>query len=217
MTGPASAATLWTDFADSVRAFLSKRAPAGVDADDLLQEVFLHIQKNISSLREADRVNAWVFQIARNALTDSWRGQRRRDQLTDQVSRDAANAEPDEDDRVARAELSRCLAPMVARLDDPYRAAIELTEVEGLSQTDAAKRAGLSVSGMKSRVQRARTQLKAMLLDCCRITSTVAGVSWTTRGATPRHPSAATAALPSHEPIDERSAEALRRDPRLLV
>jgi hypothetical protein len=41
--------------------------------------------------------------------------------------------------------------------------------VHGLTQAEAAKRAGVSVSGMKSRVQRAREQLKAMLLRCCEI------------------------------------------------
>ena len=71
--------------------------------------------------------------------------------------------------RVAEAELAPCLTPMVARLNEPYRQAIELTSVHGLTQAQAAKRAGVSVSGMKSRVQRAREQLKAMLLRCCEV------------------------------------------------
>ena len=58
---------------------------------------------------------------------------------------------------------------MVARLSEPYREAIELTSVHGLTQAEAAKRAGVSISGMKSRVQRAREQLKGMLLRCCEV------------------------------------------------
>jgi len=42
-------------------------------------------------------------------------------------------------------------------------------ELEGLTHQAAAKRLGLSVSGMKSRVQRGRKQLKQMLQDCCLI------------------------------------------------
>ena len=74
-----------------------------------------------------------------------------------------------EDERAAEAELAPCLTPMVAGLAEPYRSAIELTSVHGLTQAEAAKRAGVSVSGMKSRVQRAREQLKTMLLRCCEV------------------------------------------------
>ena len=56
---------------------------------------------------------------------------------------------------------------MVERLSRDYRDAINLVELEGLTQQDAAKRMGISLSGMKSRVQRGRKQLKQMLDDCC--------------------------------------------------
>jgi RNA polymerase sigma-70 factor, ECF subfamily len=58
---------------------------------------------------------------------------------------------------------------MIARLAEPYRAAIELTSLQGLTQADAGRRAGISVSGMKSRVQRGREQLRQMLVTCCQI------------------------------------------------
>jgi RNA polymerase sigma-70 factor (ECF subfamily) len=45
---------------------------------------------------------------------------------------------------------------------------VRWTDVEGLSQADAAKRAGISLSGMKSRVQRGRQRLRALLDECCR-------------------------------------------------
>ena len=71
--------------------------------------------------------------------------------------------------RAAEAELAPCLTGMIARLAEPYRTAIELTSVRGLTQMDAAKVAGISLSGMKSRVQRGREQLRGMLVDCCEI------------------------------------------------
>ena len=78
----------------------------------------------------------------------------------------------DEDDSSStdfREELSRCLAPLARRLPASYRDALVVTEFEGVSQVDAAHALGLSVSGMKSRVQRGREKLKAMLLDCCEV------------------------------------------------
>jgi RNA polymerase sigma-70 factor, ECF subfamily len=62
-----------------------------------------------------------------------------------------------------------CITPMVSQLPDDYRQAIELTELEGMTQIAAAERVGLSVPGMKSRVQRGRARLRSMLLRCCEI------------------------------------------------
>jgi len=165
-----AASALWSDFAAPLGAFLARRAPPGVDPDDVLQEVFLRIHKHLPGLRETERINAWIFQIARNALADAMRARRRFHATEDRL----AAENPEADDSIGEAsgagqELALCLAPMIARLGEPYREAIELAELHGLTQTEAAKRVGLSLSGMKSRVQRGREQLKAMLLACCRI------------------------------------------------
>jgi RNA polymerase sigma-70 factor, ECF subfamily len=160
---------IWAEFAAPLRAFLVRRVPPAVDPDDVVQEVFVRVVKHLPTLREADRVEAWLFQIARNALRDTLRARRRRDARTTALDVDVAGPDGWDDQRAAEAELMPCLAPMISRLEEPYRSAIELTALQGLTQTDAAKRAGLSISGMKSRVQRARAQLKAMLLRCCEV------------------------------------------------
>jgi hypothetical protein len=64
---------------------------------------------------------------------------------------------------------------MVARLAEPYRTAITLTSLQGVSQADAARQAGISFSGMKSRVQRGREQLRQMLVRCCTVAVDVRG------------------------------------------
>ena len=69
----------------------------------------------------------------------------------------------------ATTELSGCLGPMIARLSEDSRQAITLVEIEGLTQKQAAERLGLSIPGMKSRVQRGRQQLRKLLEDCCLI------------------------------------------------
>ena len=68
-----------------------------------------------------------------------------------------------------RSELAACLGPLIERLPPLHREALALTELEGLTQTSAAARLGLSSSGMKSRVQRGRAQLKELLGACCEI------------------------------------------------
>lgn len=168
-------AGLWAAFAPPLRAFLARRVPAGVEADDLLQDVFLRVVRHVGSLRVTDRPEAWLFQIARNALNDSLRARLRRDGRTDALETDVP-AEPDAAaDRAAEAELAPCLTGMIARLAEPYRTAITLTTLQGFTQADAARRAGVSGSGMKSRVQRGRDHLREMLVRCCAITVDVRG------------------------------------------
>jgi hypothetical protein len=67
------------------------------------------------------------------------------------------------------ADVHNCIGRALSgELPPRYRDALILTEWQGMSQDELAKKVGLSVSGAKSRVQRARSQLKQLLLDCCR-------------------------------------------------
>ena len=170
-------AALWAEFAPPLRAFLARRVPPGVDADDLVQEVFLRAIRHADSLRRTDRPEAWLYQIARNALRDALRARLRRDGRHDPIdSDDDLAAAPDPTaDRAAEAELAPCLTSMVDRLPEPYRTAITLTTLQGTSQAEAARQLGLSHSGMKSRVQRGRDQLRDLLVRCCAIAVDVRG------------------------------------------
>jgi RNA polymerase sigma-70 factor (ECF subfamily) len=166
---------LWASFAPPLRAFLARRVPPGVEAEDLLQDVFVRVVRHLGTLRATDRPEAWLFQIARNALRDTLRARQRRDGRTDPLEIDLP-AEPDMAAvRQAEAELAPCLTAMIGRLAEPYRTAIDLTSVRGLTQADAARYAGISVSGMKSRVQRGRERLRQMLVACCQIDVDVRG------------------------------------------
>lgn len=78
-------------------------------------------------------------------------------------------SDDDRDDDAMERELARYVAPFVAMLPSPYREALTLTELEGLTQKQAAELLGLSLSGMKSRVQRGRRALRQALEACCHI------------------------------------------------
>jgi RNA polymerase sigma-70 factor, ECF subfamily len=168
-------ATLWASFRPPLRGFLARRVPPGVDPDDLVQDVFLRVIQHLGSLRSTDRPEAWLFQIARNALRDSLRARLRRDGRTDALEVDLPAETDVTADDAAEAELAPCLTAMVERLAEPYRTAISLTSLQGMTQADAARQLGLSISGMKSRVQRGREQLRRMLATCCAIAVDVRG------------------------------------------
>jgi RNA polymerase sigma-70 factor (ECF subfamily) len=61
------------------------------------------------------------------------------------------------------------MQPLVARLPEIYRDALARIDLGGQSHHHAATEVGISTSGMKSRVQRARRQLKELLTDCCQV------------------------------------------------
>lgn len=146
-----------------------------MEPDDIVQEVLVRIHERLPELRDTERLDAWIFQIARNVLADSFRVRQRRDALAERLAFELDDEPVNDEEPDGAAELTPCLEPMIARLAHPYREAIELTELQGVTQVEAARRAGISISGMKSRVQRGREQLKNMLLECCEIELDVRG------------------------------------------
>lgn len=159
-----------------VLGFVGRRVRSREDAEDIAQEVMLRIHRHRDDLERADRMVAWVYRITANAIADHYRRPARRE-LPSGFATDVPEPDPDydaptwEDPEAAglRRELAACLAPLLERLPPRHREALELTEFAGISQVDAAARLGLSVSGMKARVQRARRRLHGLLLDCCEV------------------------------------------------
>jgi RNA polymerase sigma-70 factor (ECF subfamily) len=154
---------LWETFHTGLRYFILQRIPDEQSADDVLQETFLKIHTRIETLRDEDKLQSWMYQIARNAIADYYRQQKATVELPEAL---LVPDEPVFEDEVIK-DLIPSVKAMVGSLPDAYREALILTEYEGLTQRELAQRLGLSFSGAKSRVQRAREKLKAMLLDCC--------------------------------------------------
>jgi RNA polymerase sigma-70 factor (ECF subfamily) len=157
------AANLFSEeFAHSLKSFIAKRIASPQDAEDVLQEVFYRIYRHIDTLKEEGKAQAWTFQIARNAINDYYRTRRVAEPL-EGIS-DRATTESEEN---GNKEIAGCLPAMVGHLSEKDREALVLTEYQGLTQKEAAEILGLSLSGAKSRVQRAKRKLKKLLCDCC--------------------------------------------------
>ena len=160
------AAVPWSQVAARLKPFVARRVDAA-DVDDVLQDVLLRMHRGLGDLAEEERFTGWMYTIARNAIADHGRS-RARHPVAAPDEQLAADDEKD-DDRTAARLLAQCLTVFVARLPSPYREAVTLVELEGLTTREAAEAMGISVSGMKSRVQRGRAQLREMLERCCAI------------------------------------------------
>lgn len=158
----------WRDLESKLRPFVARRVRPGVDVDDVVQDVFLRMQRGLPGLRDEERFGPWVYQIARSAIVDHHRAAAKH-RVPGEETEVEDVPEADEDDGAVERELATYVAPFVAMLPSPYREALTLTELEGLTQKQAAEMLGVSLSGMKSRVQRGRQQLRKSLEDCCHI------------------------------------------------
>jgi RNA polymerase sigma-70 factor, ECF subfamily len=172
MIDPAARGT-WQDLTVKLRPFIARRVRAAADVDDVLQDVFLRMQRGLAGLRDDQRFGPWVYQVARSAIADHQRAAQRHPLADGEPPEECAAV--DDDESSVALELASYIAPFVATLPSPYREALTLTELEGLTQKDAALMLGISLSGMKSRVQRGRQQLRKALEDCCHIALDVRG------------------------------------------
>jgi RNA polymerase sigma-70 factor (ECF subfamily) len=155
----------WADTLDRLRAFIANRVGDREVAADITQDV---VVRSIASgaLERADNPVAWLYASARNAVIDHYRTRH----AHEPIDNDDRWPDPELSDggpNDATRELSRCLQPLIEQLPATARDALMRVDVEGDTHQHAADTLGLSVSGMKSRVQRARRELKDLLERCC--------------------------------------------------
>ncbi|HAL57155.1 MAG TPA: RNA polymerase sigma factor SigZ [Bacteroidetes bacterium] len=153
---------LYRSFSDRLQRFIRTRVSDSAAADDLLHDIFLKIHHRIDTLQDETKLESWIFQIARNAIIDYHRRKNIPAQLD--AAADVRDDAPGED---ASKRIEPSVRAFIDQLPGEYREALLLVEYEGISQKDLARRLGISVSGAKSRVQRARRMLKDQLMQCC--------------------------------------------------
>ena len=155
---------LWDQYSHRLLAFIRSRVSNDADAEDILQEVFIRVHRHLCCLPQPqwEKPESWIYQIARHLIIDHYRRRRELMEIPESWP-----AEPDVPEDDPEAVLALSLRELIDELPGPYRQALILTEYQGLSQKQLAEHLGISLSGAKSRVQRARSKLREMLLRCC--------------------------------------------------
>jgi RNA polymerase sigma-70 factor (ECF subfamily) len=153
----------WRSLHAALHGFFHARVADPQARADLVQDVLLRMHERRDQLRDEDRLEAWAFRVARNALVDHYRRKHPSETLPELVQ-----PEPEPADRSAEI-LGAWLRSRIDQLPASYREALELVELRGLSQRAAADQLGIPYSTLKSRVQRGRDLLHAELLSCCAV------------------------------------------------
>jgi RNA polymerase sigma-70 factor, ECF subfamily len=112
---------LWEELHGNLRAFISRRVRNQSDVDDLVQRVLLQIVKGLGSVRDAERLHAWIYRTARNVIVDYYRSSTARREVASGGTEDLALADgadsqalSEGDERSALQELAACMTPMIA-------------------------------------------------------------------------------------------------------
>jgi RNA polymerase sigma-70 factor (ECF subfamily) len=156
----------WEQVENSLYHWLNKQTHDNELAFDVLQETFLRALQLNQSFCDIENHKAWLFRVASNLLVDEWRKQHRNEPLD---IKDYADIEHEELEPLPVDSLAQCLPKALACLSADDRDVIEYCDLQGHSQLEFSQLRNLSISAVKSRVQRARVKLSTHLKTNCQI------------------------------------------------
>jgi RNA polymerase sigma-70 factor (ECF subfamily) len=143
----------------SLRAFAISLSGNGDRADDLVQETLLRALANIDSFQPGSNLPAWLFTILRNLFRSDYRKRRREVEDADGSYAKTLKTQPAQSAHLEFEEFRAALE----KLPQDQREALILVGASGFSYEDAAAICGCAVGTIKSRVNRARSKLSALL------------------------------------------------------
>jgi RNA polymerase sigma-70 factor (ECF subfamily) len=147
------------------------------DAEDLTQDVFVKIGKALALFNNQSQLSTWIYQIATNAAIDRMRSHSFKQESTEAyclIEADQCNEMECSytkpfltEEKVIRKEMNECIQGYIAILPESYRAAIILSEIEGLKNSEIASILRLSIGTVKIRLHRGKEKLKELLSANC--------------------------------------------------
>jgi RNA polymerase sigma-70 factor (ECF subfamily) len=162
---------VWQEHSAGLRRYLQGRIRAHALTDDILSEVMLKVYKNCERLTEVKDVKAWLTRVAQNTLTDYYRTQK----TSELPSSEVLAADSDAEEVLPEQRMAACLGQMLTLLAEKDRFPLQWADLEGIPQEEVARRLGISLSGAKSRIQRARLKLRQQIEACCQVETNTQG------------------------------------------
>jgi RNA polymerase sigma-70 factor (ECF subfamily) len=161
------AETKWSFFENELKGFVYKRVKDKALTEDIVHDVFIKVQNKIDHLQDTKNVTGWIYQVTKNMIIDHFRKQSKHISTTDLNWND--------DGSNFNECVENALKKLLLTLPAKYKEALQMAELEDLSQLEMAERLGISYSGVKSRVQRARLMLREKLQEALIIKTDVYG------------------------------------------
>lgn len=150
---------IWNNYSEDLKRFIVSKVKDQVVADDILQDTFIKIHTKRHTLKETSKLKSWIFSIARNSVMDYFK--------TTNQSFEIPNLESETEIEEHAHTEAECLRGILSRLPKKYRTPLFLSDIKGLKQAEIAKNLDLSLSTVKSQIQRARKLVAKGFMDCC--------------------------------------------------
>jgi len=137
-------------------------------ADDLIQETFVRIQENLSSIKDPSRISSWIFRIAYNLCQDHFR-QSRKSANNESISQEKmeVSKEASIQKQLEQRQMGQCVQDHMNVLPESLRTVLILYDVMDFSHQEIAEILGTTIDNTKVRLHRARKRLKAILEEQC--------------------------------------------------
>lgn len=156
---------IWKLYNDSLYNLIANKTSNYQEAEDILQEVSLKLVAAIDNNSDIKNIKSWLFQVTKNTIADHYKG-KNRGEIKESIFQQLHSSDN---------EIEGCVCDIVGfviknYLPEKYAEPLYMSDIEKVPQKKIAEQMGLSISGMKSRIQRARIMLKEMVLECVEIT-----------------------------------------------
>ena len=151
-----------------VRRWALVRTGDPTEADDLTQDVLVHVMQRLDGFQGSGRFTTWLYTVVRRAAADRFRRQARRRRLEGDP-RTAAEVAPEPDpspaEGVASGESLAVVEAFFHRLPARQREIFDLAELQGLASTEIAERLGIEPVSVRAHLFKARRTLRALILE----------------------------------------------------
>ena len=154
---------IWRQFSGKLRSFIHSKVKDETLTDDLLQEVFIKIHRQIGQLKDESKLQSWLYQVTRNTVYDHFR--KNEQNLIQDI--EEIEAIDEEDDNQFMTETIEDMMKMMNQMPAEYSDVLYLTEIGGMSHKEYAEKSGISATAARTRAFRARNMLKEMMMKCC--------------------------------------------------
>lgn len=143
------------------------------DIDDVVQEIFLKIEKALPGFKGESKLSTWIHRITINHCIDIQRKLKRKllIQQYEQESFDLKNNDKDSgnvESNYIKTEMDKCIKSYIKQLPEIYREVVLLGDIKGYSNKEMVQKLGLTLETVKMRLHRGRHRLKNLLTkQCC--------------------------------------------------
>lgn len=153
-------AALYEEFAPNVMGVCLRYAPTRTEAEDIFQEVFIKIYKNIGKVRQAEALPGWIRRLAANTAIDHFHKHKKH--LYHFDAHELQKEDTFFDDALSQLSTQELL-DCIQELPDGYRLVFNMYVIEGYNHREIAERLEISEGTSKSQLARAKAKLREEL------------------------------------------------------